>query len=798
MKKSVKALLATLALCLSFGVVTACGGGGDDNNTSGNGTNTEQGGTTGGDDTQSEEKEIVGIVFNDVTETYDGTKKTIMISGALPSGVEVQYTNNEGTQAGTYNAVAVLSGDGYKTKTLTARLTISKATFEGLTFTSETFDYDATAKTIEVLGVLPQGTNVSYICEENENITNTATESGVYTITATITNPNYITKTLQATMKIQGEEDNRFIVEKDGVIYFANALDKEYLYSYDGTTLERVSTDVPYDFTVKGNDLYFRSKSLFGNSIKTIGNTGVDSITSVKGEYLTTDGTYFYYAVNGLTNNKSGVYKLDISGEEPTTTQLSTGKAKYLQYYDGYLYFADGANDYKLTKLSVSTKVKTLVRDEKITTLTIANGYLFYTVNRTQGDYIENYQISSGKYTKVTMDAGANLTVIGDKIYYVNVDLLTSYLKGDGIYYANAYPTFDNSLTGTLLVGGDTYSSLTQIGDGEIAYYRVSNQMLCVNNVTTGVETEVLDGFVAPETIPASLGSKTLTYNGTLYFLNLHEGKVLTSYNPATGATRKITSNKVSDFSIIDGYLYYNAVTFGVNNDLYRVNLQTGGEVEKISTNDCVDVTFADSKIYYVEQNEASARTAVHVIDENGTDSIMYSKGVNNLRYYNGYIYFIDGDTLYRMPTANWTVDKVEELRSKNVDVFEIDNGVIYFREVLVINKNLSKINVDGTGYAVIIEKTYDPVEIVIQGEYIYFYSSTTKADATGIYRIKKDGTDETKLMDKTVNNVTYFVSSMSIVGDNIYFVNYALGGVGGDSHLYAYSISGRTATKVV
>lgn len=733
--------------------------------------------------------------------TYDGNAKTVEIVG-LPEGVTVkEYSNNTKIDAGEYTATVAFNYDtvNYNAPSVSAyEWEIEKASFVGLMFNGETFDYDGTEKTIEVVGVIPPNSSVVYTCEENADIQNSAVETGTYTITVLVTNKNYFDWQNEAVLKIQGEETERFIVsDGNGTIYFANALDNDYLYSYDGTEVAFVSYDIPYNFAVKGDGVYFRSKSLFGGAIKGITDTGVSVQASEKGEYLTTDGTYFYYAVNALTQANSGIYKLDISQSEPIVTQLSEGKAKYLQYNDGYLYYADGTNGYKLTKIAVDGSGKTLIRDEKISALTVSNNYLFYTVNNLLGDYIENYNLSDGTYKKITMDAGTNLTVIGNKIYYVNVDLFTSYVKGDGIYWANAYPLTNNSFSGTMFVGDDTYSSLTKLSENKIAYYRVSDQMLCVHNLSTGSVEEVLEGFVAPERTPLSMGSKTAAYNGQIYYLDLYKDKTLICYNPANGTFKKLTANKISDFSIIGDYLYYNSVSYLVNNDLYRVNLKTGGLPERISTNDCVDVVFADSKVFYVEQNAAGIRTAVHQIDASGIDTMMYSKGVNNLRYYDGYIYFIDGDELHRMSIADWTLDETQMVRNKDVDVFEISDGVIYFREVLILNKNLSKINVDGTGYSVIIEKTYDPVEIIVKGNVIYFYSSTVKTDTTGLYKVNTDGTGVEKLMNKTVDSVTYYLSSVTVAGNDVYFVNYAVGGVGGDSHLYKLSLTNNTITKI-
>ena len=816
--------------------------------------------------------EINGVSFVDKTVVYNGNEFILEVTGTLPDGVQAEYTNNTAINAGTYNSTVVLSGEGYKTKTLSAKLIIQKATYdmsnvewvsddftydatekqvyvEGLpngvtvknyinnkktaantyvasvefnydsqnynkpiiqncsweikkaTFTdilfkSKSFDYDSTEKTIEVTGFLPEGTTIEYTCAENENIENSAIETGTYSITATIENPNFNTLILEAVLTIKGVEDERHIFSApDGTLYFAISLDNDYLYSYDGTTISKVSSDVPYYFVTNQNSVYFVSKSLFGNAIKTI-ETSTSSIYSAKAEYLISDGNYFYYAVNNLTQNNSGIYKLDNSDTNPVVTKIFNGKAKYLTYNDGNIYFADGTNGYKLTKLNLSSKEISLLRDEKIAALIYNNGYLFYTVDNLLGNYIENYNLSTNVYKKLTMDAGVNLTVINNQLYYINVDLFTSYVFGNGINYVNAYPTIDNNMSGTsLFEHGKKYSSLTKIGDNKIAFYDVDNQMLCTYDVSTTTVNNVLEDFEKPEETVLSTGSKTQVYDNKIYYLDVHKNKTLNCYDPATEKTRKLTSNKVSDFAIVGDYLYYNSVNYLVNNDLFKVNLKTG-EIEIVSTNDCGDIVFGENTIFYVKQNASGVRTAIHQINENGEDVVMYTKGAKNLRYYNNYIYFVDGDILYRMSTSNWVEDTVETIKNKDVDVFEIDNGVIYYREVLLLNKNLCKINVDGTGYEIILTK-HDPVDIVIENNIIYFYSDTVSVSTAGIFKINKDGTGLTKIMDKKVEDTTYYPSELSILNNNIYFINYALSGAAGDSYLYKISLTDGYVLKI-
>lgn len=56
----------------------------------------------GGDKTGNDLKKITGVTFEDVTVNYDGREHVIEISGTLPEGAKVTYTDNKGTEAGVY------------------------------------------------------------------------------------------------------------------------------------------------------------------------------------------------------------------------------------------------------------------------------------------------------------------------------------------------------------------------------------------------------------------------------------------------------------------------------------------------------------------------------------------------------------------------------------------------------------------------------------------------------------------------------------------------------------------------
>lgn len=189
MKKYLKIILLICAVTVLGAAALLCGCGGN-----------TQTGNNDTDITENDEpvtdKDIDGITFNGATYTYDGTEREIIINGVLPQGVSVTYSDNKGTDAGVYNASAVLSGDGYKTLTLNATLTIQKATFTGLTFEDRSFVADNSEHEITVSGDLPEGSSVEYT-------DNKATKAGEYNAVAVISNPNYFTLTLNAKLTVK-------------------------------------------------------------------------------------------------------------------------------------------------------------------------------------------------------------------------------------------------------------------------------------------------------------------------------------------------------------------------------------------------------------------------------------------------------------------------------------------------------------------------------------------------------------------------------------------------------------------
>jgi gliding motility-associated-like protein len=69
---------------------------------------------------------VTGITFTDGSFVFDGTAKSLAITGTLPVGTSVAYTNNTRTNVGTQEVTATITGANFTTIVLRADLTISK------------------------------------------------------------------------------------------------------------------------------------------------------------------------------------------------------------------------------------------------------------------------------------------------------------------------------------------------------------------------------------------------------------------------------------------------------------------------------------------------------------------------------------------------------------------------------------------------------------------------------------------------------------------------------------------------
>lgn len=765
---------------------------------------------------------ITGITFSSQTFTYDGTPHTLTISGDLPTGGSVSYTNNgPHTNAGVYQAKAVISAPNYNDLTLNATLTINKATFTGYTYESKSVKYDGAEhiNDIQLVGVFPQGTTTNEtVKNSNGEIVTSAIEVGTYTYTCVITNSNYNTLTLTATLTIKAQKkDMPVFVASDGKIYFANGLHDSYLYSLNGSELNLIDHSSPKEFNkYNSSTALFIAGSALLNSVKQVsgGSANVLYTDSNIDDFVKQSDNIYYYSSNALKAAKSGIYKVDAtdSSNEPVVTKVFEGKSDNLAVYGGYLYFTNGNDHNYLYKMNLSSGVTSLVMEEKVHEFTINSNKLFCTVNGLLNDYIGYLDLSSSSTTptKLTNAAGEFLTVKNGYLYYNYTDLFSAIDDSvKGVWRISTSGGNPEQLLANDGVNGfdiESSTSLVYIDSTDLHLYRY--------NISTHARTDLLDGFVAPESTPLNTGGQTISLGTKTYYLNMYAGKTLYCYDESSKKSSQLTTNKVEDFYIYNGIMYFNQVTMLTNNDLYSVNLTMGGEAEKLNSNDVRNMVSDGTYLYAIHYNWAGTAGGMSRMKLDGSEYVKFSEvnGAKNLTVKDGKLYYINCATgqdngYIEYVTLSDITSTTEELAGtrlsnniKNVKQFVFDGNNIFYTYNGLTNNSVRRTDLTslGAGTEIASSKT-NPNEILLNGNYVYYYSYATSATSyAGFYRVSKTATEDGTQELLVGYDSKYYGSNLSISdAGNLYFLNYIPKLLLGDAHFYQIKLSTKAVTKI-
>ncbi len=767
-------------------------------------------------------EDFTNVFFDDLTVTYDGNPHILSEVRGAPEGTDITYTGrNEYVDAGSYVATAKLVKEGFNDETLSATLLINKATMTGYTYDSKTVKYDGTDhyNDIQLVGILPAGSTTSQtVKNSNGTVVTSAIEVGTYTYTCTITNKNYNTVTLNATLNIKAQKkDMPVFVASDGTIYFANGLHNSYLYSLASSELNLIDYSSPKEFNkYNSSTALFIAGSTFLNSVKQVnsGSTSILYTDSNIDDFVKYSESVYYYSSNALKAAKSGIYKVDATdtNNEPVVTKVFEGKSDNLAIYNGYLYFTNGNDHNYVYKMNLSNNQTSLVMEEKVHEFIINSNYLYCTVNGLVNDYIGKLNLSSSSTepVKLTNAAGEFLTIKNGYLYYNYTDLFSAIDSSvKGIWRISTSGGDPEQLFATEDVNGfdmESANSIVYIDSNDLHLYRY--------NISTHARTDLLNGFVAPETTPLNTGGQTISLGTKTYYLNMFAGKTLYVYDESSKKSSQLTTSKVEDFYIYDGLMYFNQVTMLTNNDLYVVDLTMGGEAEKISSNDVRNMVSDGTYLYATHYNWAGAAGGMSRMRLDGNEYVKFSEvnGAKNLTIKDGKLYYINCATgqdngYVEYITLSDITSTSEELTGtrlsnniKNVKQFAFDGNNIFYIYNGTIENSVRRTDFSslGEGTKLASSKT-NPNEIILNGNYVYYYSyAATAASSAGFYRVSKtasgDGTQELL----AGYDSKYYGSNLAISNAGyLYFLNYIPKLVLGDAHFYQLNLSNKTILKI-
>lgn len=767
-------------------------------------------------------QDFTGVSFESASYVYDGQSHILAEVSGAPENTTITYTGRTAyTNVGTYNATAKLIKEGYNDKTLNATLTITPATFAGVTYESKSIKYDGAEhiNDIQLVGTLPQGTTKNEtVKDSNGTVVTSAIEVGEYNYTCVLSNSNYNTLTLTAKLTIKAQKKNMPVfVAGDGSVYFANGLHNSYLYSLSAGELKLIDYSSPKEFNkYNSSSALFIAGSTILNSVKQVksGSTEVLYTDSNIDDFVKSTDNVYYYSSNALKAAKSGIYKVDATNanEEPVVTKVFEGKSDNLAIYGSHLYFTNGNDHNYLYKMNLSSKATSLVMQEKVHEFTISNNKLYCTVNGLLNDYIGCLDLSGSatEPTKLTNAAGEFLTVKNGYLYYNYTDLFSSIDNSvKGVWRISVNGGEAEQLLANDGVNGfdvESASSLLYIDSTDLHLYRY--------NISTKARTDLLNGFVAPESTPLNTGGQTISLGAKTYYLNMYAGKTLYCYDESSKKSSQLTTNKVEDFYIYNGIMYFNQVTMLTNNDLYAVNLTMGGEAEKLNSNDVRNMTSDGTYLYATHYNWAGVAGGMSRMRLDGSEYVKFSEinGAKNLTVKDGKLYYINCGTgqdngYIEYVTLSDITSTTEGLAGtrlsnniKNAKQFALDGNNIFYIYNGTIENSVRRTDFTslGEGTKLASSKT-NPNEILLNGNYVYYYSfAATAASSAGFYRVSKTATGDGTQELLVGYDSKYYGSNLSISNSgNMYFLNYIPKLVLGDAHFYQINLSTKAVVKI-
>ncbi len=214
---------------------------------------------------------IEGIIFEDKTFVYDGTPKSIYVTGSIPRGVTVEHVNNGKIDVGSYQVEAKVNGGiNYINQHLTATLTIVKANqtlvFNELTtlILDETDDFQLQARSNSSLPIqyTYAYTGTKPAAEVSESGWVTLKKVGEITITANQKgDKNYhdaiaVTRTLRivnndATIHDLWIDNEAYQVEQKEIYYFIDCNDLKTEVSIKIGVDEGAQVDPTNEFVIR-------------------------------------------------------------------------------------------------------------------------------------------------------------------------------------------------------------------------------------------------------------------------------------------------------------------------------------------------------------------------------------------------------------------------------------------------------------------------------------------------------------------------------------------------------------------
>lgn len=283
---------------------------------------------------------------------------------------------------------------------------------------------------------------------------------------------------------------------------------------------------------------------------------------------------------------------------------------------------------------------------------------------------------------------------------------------------------------------------------------------------------------------------------GKVYFSNAYDNGCLYSMNTDETELKKLSSSQASSINVGGNFLYYYMDSSGGGTGLgyvvrtygiFRTSLD-GKNSECLDRNAAVTMQLAGDYLYYQRytnqdftkfykvKTDKSENVLVSdsiinpaacsngIIYFNGTEKDHYLYALDtrtdtistvfngNLwypAYYDGYIYYMDVSSNYRLCRYSLTDNTVEILTNDRVDIFNVGDTYIYYQRNSSTEPALMRMHLDGSNPEIVAEGNYSDINLT--SSYAYFHAF---GEDVPVYHTPVNG----------AVNVTVFTAAMDAV----------------------------------
>jgi len=424
-------------------------------------------------------------------------------------------------------------------------------------------------------------------------------------------------------------------------------------------------------------------------------------------------------------------------------TNSNRSNAGILAAADGWVYFADSMDGFKLKKKRSDDTELTTLNDSLTKDINIAGDLIYYVAEQDSEIYLFKMKTDgSGKVriSDIHINAMGSVIINEESIFFSNADdegkLYRMELDGTNPTKMNDLFTFKLAIDQEWIFY-IAYSEDTQPGIRKIRLDGTEDTSL------------ILEGY--PICIP---------YKGWLYYTNTEGVLYRVKYDGKT--TEKISTKAIGSLSIYDDVLYYS--------NQYKKGLLTnkldGSQEESFSDdfiNDSLGISIDGTWLYF-NNSEDNNRTYRIKLDQSKTETLSYI------------------ETVEPNPTGTPLVLGLGTSNTNliNSSYFVRQGDWIYYQNIMIEN-SLNKIKIDNTGKTVLLDHNVSYINII--SDWLYFVDGNYELNR--LARIKTDGTEYGIILDHSCTDLI-------VKDDWMYFID-----ISNDRHIYKIKIDGTQLTEL-